>query len=84
MRTGSTFGIESNVFEAAIILNDKALLAKLSAGDMAALDTKHHLKRLTKLYHTADTSVSKQSTNENSEEKILSALYFAELVAHIE
>ena len=83
----STFGIDSNVHEAAIILilNDTALLAKLSAGDIVALDAMYHLQCPTKLYHTANMFQNSQPMKMFEEENIECIVgLFAELVAHIE
>ena len=44
MREVQTFGLEAQVRSAAVLLNDTGLLAKLSSGDMIALEAKYHLK----------------------------------------
>ena len=48
-----TVGLDSNVRSAAIKLEDKKLLAKLSEWYVVALEMKYHLKCLANLYRIA-------------------------------
>ena len=66
----------------ALQLEDRELLAKLSAGDMIALETKYHWNCLTTLYNKARQATEKQEKEENYSH--LHAIAFAELVAYME
>ena len=50
-RKASTFGLDMNVRKAAMKLQDKSLLAKLSAGDLIAQDAQYHLNCLNSWYN---------------------------------
>ena len=59
-------------------LQDKELLAKLSAGDLIAQDAQHHLPCLVSLYNRA----RENTTSEDSKTDALSnGIAFAELVS---
>ena len=47
----STFGVDIKVRQCAIKLQDKRLLAKLSAGDLIAQDAQYHVQCLVSLYN---------------------------------
>ena len=47
----STFGVDINVRQCAIKLQDKQLLAKLSSGDLIAQDAQYHVQCLVSLYN---------------------------------
>ena len=49
----STFGVDTKVRQCAIKLQDKQLLAKLSAGDLIAQDAQYHVQCLVSLYNRA-------------------------------
>ena len=63
-------------------LEDRELLAKLSAGDMIALEAKYHWNCLTTLYNKARQATEKQEKEENYSH--LHGIAFAELVAYLE
>ncbi len=79
-----TFGLDSNVRSAAIKLEHKKLLAKLSGGDVVALEMKYHLKCIASLYRRAEAvekgkaELPEQVNNSND------SLAFAELVCFVE
>ena len=62
LHRASTFNLDHNVRESAHILNDTALLGKLSAGDMVALDAVYHTQCLSKLYKRAVKMKNQLST----------------------
>ena len=77
--------VDKNVRECATLLSDSKLIAKLSSGDMIAIEAKYHSKCLTNLYNRA-RSLKKQRVSEASNAGTVepSELAFAELVAYIE
>ena len=80
-RKASTFGLDMNVWKAAMKLQDKSLLAKLSAGDLIALNALYHLNCLTSLYNRArKTKLSEDSYRD----RMNHGLAFADLVSYIE
>ena len=66
----------------ALQLEDRKLLAKLSAGDVIALEAKYHRNCLTTLYNKARQATEKQEKKENYSH--LHGIAFAELVAYME
>ena len=63
-------------------LEDRELLAKLSAGDTIVLEAKYHRNCLTTLYNKARQAAEKQEKEENYSH--LHNIAFAELVAYME
>ena len=59
----STLGLDDRVRECASLLNDEKLLAKLSGGDLIALEAKYHTHCLSTLYRKA------QCAKEEGEER---------------
>ena len=53
LRSASTFGLNAKVRAAALCVGDTKLLAKLSEGDVIAIEMKYHLKCLVSLYNKA-------------------------------
>ena len=53
MHRASTLELDARVRHCALQLQDKPLLAKLSAGDMVAQDAEYHVKCLVSLYNRA-------------------------------
>ena len=53
LRKASTLNLDLHVREAALLLEDTALLAKLSAGDLVAQDAEYHAHCLSALYNRA-------------------------------
>ena len=81
----STFSSDSNVREWAQILCDDKLLAKLSRGNVIALETKYHKRCLTNLYSRVRSQKRKElkEDREAGTEKIIESLVFAELVSFV-
>ena len=69
------------MWKCAILLQDKKLLAKLSAGDIIAQELKYRTSCLIRLYRRAQPNTE---NNEQEREQILNGLVFAELVEHIQ
>ena len=53
LHKASTYNIDANVRRCAVEVEDTALLAKLAAGDMIAIDTMYHHNCLCSLYNRA-------------------------------
>ena len=82
LHRASTFNLDANVRRCAFQLNDTLLLAKLSAGDMVAIDAMYHTKCLTSLYKRAE------NVDKADQEAMIEAMHhgiaLAELTAFIE
>ena len=72
----STLHLDVRVRHCALHLQDKALLAKLSAGDMVALDAEYHIKCLVSLYNR--TREAKTCTTESDVDALNHGIAFAE------
>lgn len=83
LHEASTFQIDRCVRESAALVEDTLLLAKLSMGDMVALEAKYHTKCLLALYNRA-RKVKTDAQQERDREREISGIVFAELVMHIE
>ena len=79
----ATFQLDNTVRKFAELLEETELLAKLSAGDMVALEAKYHQKCLRDLYHRARKHKSKEIL-ETDEEITIMGIVFAEIVMYIE
>ena len=81
----STFSIDSHLREWAEILCDEALLAKLSRGDVMALEAKYHKPCLTSLYNRVVSHKRRElkQDRETGTEKIIESIVFAELVSFV-
>ncbi len=77
----STFGIDVNVQQCALKLEDKQLLAKLSAGDLIAQDAQYHPQCLVSLYNRARETKLSEKTDADA---INHGIALAELVSYIE
>ena len=82
LHNASTFQLDSRVRSIAIQLQDKTLLAKLSSGDMVALEAKYHATCLVSLYNRA-TAQKPQVSGDDHDSKC-HGIAFAELIAYIE
>ena len=82
----STFQADKRVRDAALFLNDKELLAKLSAGDMIAMEAKYHSQCLANLYNRERAARSNVSWNDQDDAIDTSpeSIALSELVAVIE
>ena len=83
LHRASTFNLDHNVRESARILNDTALLGKLSAGDMVALDAVYHTQCLSKLYKRA-AKMKNQLSTPTDEYSVCQGTALAELVSFLE
>ena len=81
-RKASTLGIDKTVYQCAKDLSRGKLLAKLSSGDMHAMDALYHIKCLNKLYND-HRAYERQKTRKNSE-FANESIAFAELIAYLE
>ena len=76
-----TFGVDIKVRQCAIKLQDKRLLAKLSAGDLIVQDAQYHVQCLVSLYNRArETKLS----DDFDVDSVNHGIAFAELVSYIE
>ena len=75
----TTFQVDQHVHKSAELTGDSLLLAKLSLGDMVALEVKYHTKCLLALYNRA-RKVQVEQQGAYSEDDEISGIVFAELV----
>ncbi len=80
LRNASTFEVDIHVRQCALKLQDKPLLAKLSAGDLIAQEAKYHPQCLASLYNKARDAKEPES----SVDDINHGIAFAGLVSYIE
>lgn len=78
-----TFSLDARVRQCAHELADRELIAKLSEGDLIAIEAKYHLNCLNQLYNRT-RSVNRQVNNESDDSSMLRGIALAELIAHIE
>ena len=83
LHEASTFQIDRRVRESAALLGDTLLLARLSMGDMVALEAKYHAKCLLALYNCA-RKVETDAQQRTDREREISGIVVAELVMYIE
>ena len=81
LHEASTFDLDIKVRKCALKLQDKPLLAKLSAGDLIAQEAKYHVKCLTSLYNKARDA---KFCEETESDAINHGIAFAGLVSYIE
>lgn len=82
----TTFQVDKHVRECAQLTGDNMLLAKLSLGDMVALEAKYHTKCLLALYNRARKAKAELSELHAAydDDCEVSGIAFAELVMYIE
>ncbi|KAG1654981.1 Glycine receptor subunit alpha-3 [Nymphon striatum] len=78
-----TFGLNEKIRSAALHIGDTKLLAKLSEGDVIAIEMKYHLKCLVSLYNRAKSTACQQPPH-NQIYEMYHSIAFAELVTYIE
>lgn len=83
LHQASTLGLYARVRQCALQLQDQSLLAKLSAGDLIALEAKYHIQCLVSLYNRARQS-KESHEQEDSDATSNRAIALAELVTYIE
>jgi len=84
LHKAETFQVDKKVRDCAVLLNDGQLIAKLSAGDMVALEAKYHTKCLVSLYNQARDQMRSATLNDSINSSSLDELAFAQLVAYID
>ncbi|CAG2195184.1 unnamed protein product [Mytilus edulis] len=84
LREAATYGIDNRVRECAQKLQDTALLAKLSAGDLVAQEAKYHVKCLIYLYRKASRVANDDESEGGTQSRISHGIALAELVSFIE
>ena len=82
MHHASTFGLDARVRQCALQLQDQSLLAKLSAGDLIALEAKYHAQCLVSPYNRARQT--KGSDEQEDSCTMNQGIVLAELVTYIE
>ena len=83
LRSACTFGLDSRVRSAALLLGDDKLLTKLNSGDLIAVEAKYHKKCLTSLYnHARDTS--RRQSRQCDDLKMAHSIALAELISYLE
>ncbi|XP_062605131.1 uncharacterized protein LOC134266937 [Saccostrea cucullata] len=80
LRKASTFDLDKHVRTAALKLGDKAILAKLSAGDLIAQDAQYHVKCLVSLYNKARAT----KTTVDEQDDVNHGIALGELVSYID
>ena len=78
----ATYRVDTRVRKCAAQVGDNELLARLSMGDMVALEAKYHSKCLLALYYRAKTTVDAEPKTDH--EGVMSRIVLAELVLYIE
>jgi len=79
LHKASTYNIDTNMRRCALEVEDPALLAKLAAGDLIAIEAMYHSNCLCSLYNRA-----RHDTPEDNDYFCLHGIAFAELVAFLE
>ena len=77
----STFNLDARVRRCSLLLEDKVLVAKLSAGDLISQEAKHHSKCLLVLYSKAERPSYRTQTKSSN---VIQGIALAQLVAYIE
>jgi len=79
----TTFALDSRVRNCAFLLQDSRLLAKLSGGDMIAMEANYHSTCLISLYNRARDACKQDSVNDAQTDMPFESLAFAQLVEYI-
>ena len=83
LRSASTFGLDSRVRSAALLLEDEKLLTKLNSGDLIAVEAKYHKKCLTSLYNHARDKRRRQNRH-CDDLNMAHSIALAELISYLE
>ena len=83
LHSASTLDVDEKVRECAALLNERKLIAKLSVGDLIAIEAKYHVKCLVGLYNQARPFKQQPSKPADGTSVQLNELAFAELFAYI-
>ena len=84
LHKASTLGLDDKVRRCAMICQDKSLIAKLSAGDLIAINAEYHLSCLTKLHHKPQSELNKAERNDSISVQTAKVQAFSDLVEYIE
>ena len=84
LQKASTFELDRKVRESAIKLKRNDLLAKLSSGDMIAIDAKYHARCLVSLYNDLRSLEMKSKSEDEKSMSSLHGIAFASLVSYLE
>lgn len=84
LHSASTLEVDKKIRDCAVLLNDSKLIAKLSAGDLIAIEAKYHARCLVGLYNRARPFKLKTSKPANYSSINLDELAFAELITYID
>lgn len=84
LHAASTLEVDQKVRECAFLLNDSKLIAKLSAGDLIAIEARYHAKCLVGLYNQARQSNSPTTKHTVKSQVELDELAFAEIIAYVD
>ena len=82
-RDAMTIRVDRRARDCALLLEDKSLLAKLSAGDMVAQEAKYHPKCLAGLYNRV-RGLERMEKSAMSDKDMSHSIALAELVSYIE
>ena len=82
LHSASTFGLDARVRKYAAVLHDQNLLAKLSTGDLVAIEAKYYNACLTSLSNRARAIDTEVKDDDHTLQ--LEGIAFAELVVFIE
>ena len=84
LHQAETLKVDKKVRDCAVLLNDGKLIAKLSVGDMVALEAKYHTSCLVSLYNWARNQRSATLKESNTTMSDLDELSFAQVVSYID
>ena len=84
LHSASTLDVDKKVRECAALLNERKLIAKLSVGDLIAIEAKYHAKCLVALYNQAKPFKQQASKPADGTSVQLDELAFAVLFAYID
>ena len=84
LHQAETLKVDKKVRDCAVLLNDGKLIAKLSVGDMVALEAKYHTSCLVSLYNRARNQRSATLKESNTTTSDLDELAFAQVVSYID
>ena len=82
LSSAQTFALDRRVRDAALLLSDEKLLAKLSEGDLVAIEAKYHKSCLASLYNRV-RNATKNDLGKGDEDEIISGVVLAEVIGYI-
>ena len=84
LHCASTLNVDKKVRDCAVLLNDRKRIAKLSAGDLIAIEAKYHVKCFVRLYNRARPFKQHDSKPADDTPMDVEELAFAELIVYID